>query len=254
MNKRARKNKKEKTDARTGRLGRLSALVRSEALIIVALIVGVYFVSRSVIPSRDPVQVRFVENISEHVNQRGSTLGFPPGTGFSGKAFETALRLREVGALGVAVSLSAFATYSATGNPPATTETVLRDLVNRKFVPPGIEIDGLTLQSELSLIRFRYRREPFSFEIVSLPKDASKGPAFLLKFPLRQGEPNSVMYFQSSNVSPERIPAPFSTTEQLAAAGWTIRHWRGDALPLDESVLHDLREQEAWLKAQNQSK
>ncbi len=254
MNIRARKNKKEKTGSRSGRLGCLSALVRSEALMIVALIVGVYFVSRWVIPARDPVQVRFVDNSAEHIEQGATTFGFQPGTGFSGKTFEAAERLREVGALGVAVSLLAFATYSATGNPPATTETVLRDLVNRKLVPPGIGIGGLSLQSELSLISFRYRREPFSFEIVSLPKDASKGPAFLLRFPLRQTEPNSVMYFQSSNVSPERIPAPFSSTEQLAAAGWNIRHWQGDALPLNESVLHDLREQQAWLKAQNQSK
>ncbi len=254
MNIRAGKKKKEKTDSRSGRLGRLSAAVRSEALIIVALVVGVYFVSRSVISSRDLVQVRFVDNSSEHDNQRGSTLGFPSGTGFSGKAIEAGERLREAGALGVAVSLSAFATFSATGNPPATTESVLRDLVNRRLLPPGIGIDGLSLQSELSLISLRYRREPFSFEIVSLPKDESKGPALLLKFPLPPGETNSVMYFQSSNISPERTPATFSTTEQLAAAGWNIRHWRGDALPLDESVLHDLREQESWLKAQNQSK
>jgi hypothetical protein len=252
MNIRARKNKKEKTASRSGRLGRLSALVRSEALIIAALIVGVYFVSRLVIPSRDPVQVRFVDKSSEHVKQGASTFGFPSGTGFSGKTFEAAERLREAGALGVAVSLSAFATYSATGNPPATTDIVLRDLVNRKLVPPGIGIDGLSLQSELSLISFRYRSEPFSFEIVSLPKDASKGPALLLKFPLPPGEINSVMYFQSSSVSPERTPAPFSTTEQLAAAGWNIRHWRGDAFPLNESVLHDLREQETWLRTQNQ--
>lgn len=254
MNTRAGKNKREKTGTRTGGLGLLSTLVRSEALMIVALIVGVYFVSQSVIHAPDPVQVRFVDNSSEHAKQEASTLGFPSGTGFSGKTFEAAERLREAGALGVAVSLSAFATYSATGNPPATTETVLSDLMNRRLVPPGIGIDGLSLQSELSLISFRYRREPFSFEIVSLPKDASKGPALLLRFPLLQTEANSVMYFQSSNVSPERIPAPFSTTEQLVAAGWSIRRWRGDALPLDESVLHDLREQEAWLKAQNQSK
>ena len=62
MNIRAGKKKKEKTDSRSGRLGRLSAAVRSEALIIVALVVGVYFVSRSVISSRDLVQVRFVDN------------------------------------------------------------------------------------------------------------------------------------------------------------------------------------------------
>jgi hypothetical protein len=252
MNIRAGKKKKEKTGSRSGRLGHLSALVRSEALIIAALIVGVYFVSRSVIPSRDPVQVRFVENSSEHVKQGASTLGFPSGTGFSGKTFEAAERLREVGALGVAVSLSAFATYSASGNPPATTETVLRDLVNRKLVPPGIGIDGLSLQSELSMIRFRYRREPFSFEIVSLSKDASKGPALLLKFPLPPGETNSVMYFQSSNVSPERIPAPFSTTEQLVAAGWNIRHWRGETLPLDDSEIRDLQDHDTWLRSLNQ--
>jgi hypothetical protein len=169
-------------------------------------------------------------------------------SGFSGKAMETAQRLREAAALGMAVSLVAFTTYAADRTFPPTDQAILKDLSNRKLTPPGIEITAESVQSELSLIRFRYRREPFAFEIVSLPRDPA-GPIFLLRFPLPSGEPNSVMYFQSLNAQRDRLPAAFSTTEQLSAAGWNIGHWRGEALSLDDSAIRELQEHDAWLRS-----
>ncbi|MGH9945822.1 MAG: hypothetical protein ACRD6X_01315 [Pyrinomonadaceae bacterium] len=217
-----------------------------------ALIIGVYVVSRFVISARDPAQLRFVESISEQTAPDEINSAVPVVTFFSGNEFETAQRLREAGALGMAVSLSAFATYSATGDLPPTADILIHDLVNRKLLPPGIEIRGSSVQSELSLFRLTYRRSPFSFEIVSLPTDASKGPAMLFRFPLPQAEANSVMYFESSTATVERMPEPFTTTEQLAALGWSIRHWRGEALPLDASGLRELQEHDVWLKSINQ--
>jgi hypothetical protein len=219
---------------------------------IAALMVGVSAVLRLMISTPDPAQVRFVESHSEQTEREEVFSGTASETGFSGKAFETAQRLREAAALGMAVSLSAFATYSAKGNLPAAEGGMLHDMFDRKLLPPGIEINGESIQSESSLIKLRYRREPFSFEIFSLPKNPSKGPAFLLKFPLPPGAPNSVMYFQSPNANLERIPAPFSTTEQLSSAGWSIRYWRGETLPLNDSVIRDLQENDAWPRSRVQ--
>ncbi|HEV8591399.1 MAG TPA: hypothetical protein VGQ55_04785, partial [Pyrinomonadaceae bacterium] len=81
---------------------------------------------------------------------------------------------------------------------------------------------------------------------IALPSGGVQGPAMMFRFPLPPSGSNSIMYFESSGQQP--LPAPFSTTEQLAATGWTIRHWRGEALPLDEAAVRDLREQDAWLK------
>lgn len=246
------KGKDERVDNRPGRFGRVFALRGWEGLIIAALVVGVFFVSRLVVLDRDPAQVTFVENVHDRTANEDSYSGVHLGTGFSGNEFETAQRLREAGALGLAVSLSVFGAYSSTGNLPQTGDIVLRDLVNRGLVPPGIRVEGSFLQSELSLVRFRYRREPISFEVVSLPKDGPKGAAFLLKFPLPQAEPNTVVYFQSSDAGPDRLPAPFSTAEQLTSSGWSISYWRGATLPLEASVIRDLRENDAWLRSRIQ--
>ena len=117
-------------------------------------------------------------------------------------------------------------------------------------MPPGIEIENGSLRSHLSELRFSYRTEPLSFEILALPKDRATGPALLLRFPLLPSETNSVMYFESAISA--QIPAPFSTNEEIAGAGWKIRHWRGEALPLNDSLVRELREQDDWLKSQNQ--
>ncbi|MBX3295456.1 MAG: hypothetical protein KF762_07070 [Acidobacteria bacterium] len=119
-----------------------------------------------------------------------------------------------------------------------------------KLLPPGIEIENGSFRSGVSDLRFSYRTEPLSFEILALPKDRAAGTALLLRFPLPPSETNSVMYFESSN--PVQVPAPFSTNAQITAAGWRIRHWRGEALPLNEGVVRELREQDKWLKSMNQ--
>ncbi|MEP6850416.1 MAG: hypothetical protein ABI999_16265 [Acidobacteriota bacterium] len=250
MNIRARKEAEKKAEKRSVTSRRLFTYLRSNGVIIVALIVGVYAVLRLVISVPDPAQVRFVETHSEEADPQELRSGIPE-TGFSGKTYETAQRLREAGALGMAVSLTAFATFAANGKLPPSERAILDDLVNRNLRPPGIEIKGENIRSELSLIRFRYRREPFTFEIVSLPKNASGDPTFLLRFPLPPGEPNSVMYFQSLHAESDQLPEAFSTTEQLSAAGWGIRHWRGETLSLEDSAIRELHENDSWLRSLN---
>lgn len=224
---------------------------RYGAIPLVLLLVGIYAGVRITASSdTQHAQLRFVENGGAKTfdGKAGSQDFFQEP--LAGTAYETALRLQEAGALGLAVSLSVFAKHAAMGNVPADHQDVLREMTVRKLMPPGIEVENGTLRSRLSELRFSYHSEPFSFEILSVSKDRAKGSALLLRFPLPPSGTNSVMYFES--LAPAQLPSPFSTNEHLAATGWKIRHWRGDALPLDDSIVRDLREHEAWLKSLNQ--
>lgn len=224
---------------------------RYGAIPFVLLLVGIYAGVRITASSdAQHAQLRFVENGGAKTFD-GEVL---PEISFqeplAGTAYEAALRLREAGALWLAVSLSVFAKHAATGNVSADHQDVLREMTVRKLMPPGIEVENGALRSRLSELRFSYRSEPLSFEILSVSKDRAKGSALLLRFPLPQSGTNSVMYFES--LAPAQLPSPFGTNEHLTAAGWKMRHWRGDALPLDDSIVRDLREHEAWLKSMNQ--
>ena len=59
-----------------------------------------------------------------------------------------------------------------------------------------------------------------------------------------------MIYFEASSTA--QTPVPFSSNEQLSSAGWKIRRWRGDALPLNETAMRELREQSDVLRATGQ--
>lgn len=239
-----------------GRLPRLRTLFdpsRSAGILFVLFAVGIYITVRlSTSSDTRHGQLRFVENSNAEISsaEAGSQVSYRDP--LSGTAYETALRLREIGALGLALSLTVFSKHASTGNAPATHQEVIRELAARKLIPPGIEVENGSLRSHLSELRFSYRSQPLSFELLALPKDDAAGSALLLRFPLPACESNSVMYFESATSA--QIPAPFSANEQIIAAGWRIRHWRGDALPLNKSVVQELRDQDNWMKSVSQGR
>lgn len=235
------------------RLRKLFDPSRSGAVLLTVLLVGIYITVRLTAPSdARHAQLRFVENGSAETSDVEAESRVSYREPLSGTAYETALRLREAGALGMAISLSVFATQAAVGKPPQTPIETMRDVAARKLLPPGIEISDGSFRSGVSDFRFSFRDEPLSFEILALPKDRGTRPALLLRFPLPPSEANSVMYFESAKTL--QVPAPFSTNEQITASGWKIRHWRGDALPLNNAVMRDLREQDDLLKSLNQGR
>lgn len=221
---------------------------------IIVCLVFLYAVAVIYRRTPDPAQLKFVENLSVQTGDSDTSGGEPIKPVLSGEAYEIAVRLRESGALLMAVSLSSFDEFRVNGKFPATVGEVFSGLQKRSLLPPGIEIMDGNLRSAMSEMKLNYRVDPFSFEIISLPVSESRSPAFLLRFPLPPSEANSIMYFQSSPGKPPNVPSHFSTLEELATAGWNITHWRGEALPLDESTLRDLREQEAWLKSVSQGR
>lgn len=220
-------------------------------LITPLLVVALYFTARTFYGGNDKtVQLKFVENPSEQTHGSGTLVAEPVKPVLSGEVYETAVRLRESGALLMAISLASFDEFRVNGKFPATVSEILTGLQKRSLLPPGIEINDGELRSTLSELKLNYRAEPFSFEILSLPISKPGDSAILFRFPLPPAEANSVMYFEARN--PVQLPAQFSTSEQITAAGWKIRHWRGEAMPLNETVIRDLREQDQWLRSQNQ--
>lgn len=222
----------------------------SVTLCMVLLAFFLYLGARTFSGHNDPAQLRFVENPVEPSFESVANGDRTTATVFTGEAHDTAQRLRECGSLLIAVSLSAFEEFRVHGKFPATLAELLAGVSKRSLLPPGIEIRDGRLHSSLSDLKVSYESDPFSFEIVAMPSEGVHGPAMIFRFPLLPSATNSIMYFESSGTKKERhpIPAPFRSTEQLAAVGWTIRHWKGEALPLDDGAVRDLREQAMWLR------
>ncbi len=238
---------------RIGRfLARLAELRGYPTFITTLLAVAIYFAVRTFGVEDNPAQLRFVESPTDKTGDTTSEAGQPLKPVFSGESYDTAQRLRECGALLMAVFLSAFEEFQKQGHFPATINLTLADLQKRSLLPPGIEIREGVLRSPLSELTLNYRSDPFSFEIFSFPTSTAQGPPILFRFPLPPDEKNSIMYFQFSSGTIPHIPASFSTPEQLAAAGWSIRRWRGEPLPLDELSVRELNEQDGWLRSLNQ--
>lgn len=222
----------------------------SGALLFAFLLIGLYVTARVVGTGVEPAQVRFIETnaVPSNDQKQWPTAGSTELI-FSGEVYNTAQRLREIGALAMAVSLTSFAEFSETGQFPSNGNRVLLSLQKRKLTPPGVSISGNEIASPSGAIRLNYQQSPFLFEIISVAAGKTQGPSLMLRFPLPAGANNSVTYFHSSSENPNNIPVPFSTTEQIIANGWVIEQWRGDAFPINEITLNDLREQDNWVKS-----
>ncbi len=122
---------------------------------------------------------------------------------------------------------------------------MLRHLNAARLLPPGVQSTSATITSERSRFHIVYRREPFSFEVLAVPK-SDLGSQLLFRFPLPQSEPNTVLYFEALRDRP--FPGALSTVEQLSASGWRIRHWRGDVLSITSATHDSLKEQSDYLR------
>lgn len=221
-------------------------LSRHAGVLVVLCFVGVYGLFRIISPANNAAQVQFVEapahGSGEEQAEHEKQLKDP----FSGPEHEHAVRLRETSALGMAISLSVLSFNTRTSTVPQNVPGIIGNLTSSELWPPGIELRSGVIASEESTFHIAYRREPFSFEVLAIPR-TDQGSQILFRFPLPQSEPNSVMYFEAGR--DQRTPAAFLTTEQLRAYGWKIRHWRGDALTLNATTIESLREQSSMLGA-----
>jgi len=229
------------------RLGTISQTVdlsRQVGVLVVLCFVGIYGTFRILSPQNEAAQVRFVETRGAESDKDSSKAESQIKNPFSGPEYDSAVRLREASALGMAVSLSVLSLNTETGRLPGSVAEITRHLERARLLPPGIHYNNGTIVSEQSTFQIAYRRQPLSFEVLAIPR-SDQGSQLLFRFPLPQSEPNTVLYFEA--LRDKAIPAALSTTEQLSASGWKIRHWRGDAISLSSATVDSLKEQSAFL-------
>lgn len=166
---------------------------------------------------------------------------------FKGEVYDTSIRLRETGALGMAISLSVFAINSEQGNMPNSLEQIWNFISERKLMPPELEFQNGELISPSGSISVRYQSQPLRFEILSRPRQNANSPAILLRFPLSSLDRRTITYFQSASTDKFEIPAPFAPLEKIVAAGWTMEQWRGEILPKQANQEQVLEEEKRLL-------
>lgn len=215
---------------------------------LVLLLVAVFGGLRLFLSNRSSAQINFVESgraEDEGENSKAENASYAAPEIFKGEVYSTAVRLRETGALGMAMSLVAFQSYAERGSVPPNAEAIFDSIAMRGLMPPGLRFENGEMQSASSRIMVRYQMQPLRFEILSRPKDAHN-PALLMRFPLSSLDGRTISYFQSPQAG-LNTPEPFAALDRLVADGWTIEQWRGEILPKDANSAQMLAEEKRLL-------
>lgn len=226
--------------------------VAALVLLLVAVFGGLQLFSSS----RNLAQLSFVESAEENAPENGNAknAGYVAPEIFRGEVYSTAVRLRETGALGMAMSLVVLEESAERGSVPPNTEIIFNSIATRSLMPPGLQIENGEMQSASSRITVRYQAQPIRFEILSRPKDP-KNPALLMRFPLSSLDGRTISYFQSlSPLARQTAPEPFAPLDRLVADGWTIEQWRGEMLPKDTNSAQILTAERQLLSELSQQR
>lgn len=194
-------------------------------------------------------QVKFIEHPDLETNKTENSENrvFSSPEIFKGEVYDTSIRLRETGALGMAISLAVFAANAEQGSVPPSLDRIWSLISDRKLMPPGIEFRNGELLSPSSVISVRYQSQPLRFEILSRPKLSVTSPAILLRFPLTSLDGRTITYFQSSRTNVYNVPVPFAPLDKVISAGWTMEQWRGELMPKTENPTQILQEEKRLL-------
>lgn len=194
-------------------------------------------------------QVKFIERgrFNANENETSENRNMPLPEIFKGEVYDTSIRLRETGALGMAVSLAVFAETSKQGSVPPNLERIWNFILERNLMPPGLQFQNGELVSATSNFVVRFQSQPFRFEILSRPVQNKTNPAILLRFPLQSLDGRTITYFQSPSTKRFDTPAPFAPLEKIVSNGWTLEQWRGELLPKGENPINLLKEEKRLL-------
>lgn len=248
--------KKNKTEIYAQKSKKLRTFIRLlvtsptfNVIALVVLLLSVIFGLRAFRNGQTQAQIKFVEHnqFNDAKTESDENRIYTAPQIFKGEVYDTSIRLRETGALGMAISLAVFAYHTEQGSVPPNLEKIWSLLTERKLMPPGFEFQNGELLSPSGTILVRYQSEPLRFEILSRPRQDSASPAILLRFPLTSLDRRTITYFQSASVNRLDIPAPFAPLEKIVSAGWTLAQWRGELLPKNENNLQILEEEKRLL-------
>ena len=248
--------KKNKTENSAQKPKKLRTVIRSFAfsptfnvIALVLLLLSVIFGLRAFRGGQTQAQIKFVEHSQFNApeTESGRNRIYTAPEIFKGEVYDTSIRLRETGALGMAISLAVFAHHAEQGSVPPSLEKIWAFLAERNLMPPGFEFQNGELFSPSGTILVRYQSEPLRFEILSRPKQDSTSPAILLRFPLTSLDGRTITYFQSASTSRFDIPTPFAPLEKIISAGWTMEQWRGELLPKPQNINQILENEKRLL-------
>lgn len=201
---------------------------------LVFLLLAVFAGLRLFSARRSPAQVSFVERNESSVPdvENSENRNYPAPDIFKGEVYDTTIRLRETGALGMAISLAVFAEAQEKGSVPSDLGKILSSINERGLLPPGVQLQSGEIASPSSVFVVRYQSQPLRFEICASPKRgaSANSPALMLRFPLTSLDKRTITYFQSARADSFELPEPFAPLERIVAAGWTIEQWRGEIL------------------------
>jgi hypothetical protein len=161
-----------------------------------------------------------------------------------GEVERTALRVREVSALVMGLSLLAI-NEGLNRRPITNIGTLTERFVSRGLLPPGVEGHNSAgvLASSHAVIYVRYRPDPFGIEVLSLGRERADGPAIIGRIATADNENAEVSLFIAQGLSDVAVPLPFTPSAQIAAMSWSVEPLRERAFENEE-----LEKVSAWLK------
>lgn len=225
-------------------------------LLMVTLILGVSGLFRFVewrwINAQTQIQINDSENGDPAEKNAGEKSRLPVDI-FGGEVIETSRRLRETGALGLAVCLTVLDEAKERKKIPGSIRGLLNAVAAHGLLPPGIEFENGEISSASGRIYLRYQPAPLQLELVAVPKEARFGPALMLRFPLTTADGKNIAYFQSGSASNINLPPPFAPAAEVIKAGWTLEAWRGAVIGGEnQDFARMVLEEQARIKANAQ--
>lgn len=194
------------------------------------------------------IQFNDSENLVEEEKGKGKIIK-PSADIFGGEVFDTSRRLRETGAFGFAVCLSILDEARNRRQIPGSIEDLIKAVVSRDLLPPGLSVENGEIHSNTSKIYIRYQQKPMQLEFISIPNDPRFGPALMLRFPLMSADGKNIGYFQSLNTENINLPKAFAPASEVIRSGWTLEAWRGMEIGgNNQDFSRMLAEEEANLK------
>lgn len=164
-----------------------------------------------------------------------------------GEIERTALRVREVSAL--VIGLTLFAVNEGIGKRPVPTiESLLPRFTVQGLLPPDLQRMPLagTLSSPWGALYLRYRPEPLAIEVISIGQGPMDGPALLGRLITGTEEAGSTTLFIARDRTHFTLPEAFASDAQLRAMNWNQEPLR------ERSFTPEERQQlEAWLQEQS---
>lgn len=243
-------NREHKTPGIKNRFNSLISQPIFNVAVLVLLLLSVFGGLRFLSARQVQGQVRFVEQpkTDDDDQSNNDSRHYSSPELFKGEVYDTSIRLRQIGALGMAISLVVFTDGVERGTVPPNLEKIWSLIAGQNLMPPGVALANGELFSPSGKIIVRYQSEPLRFEILSIPHQNSNCPAIMLRFPLQRLDGRTITYFQSTSMGSLDVPPPFSALEKIVSAGWTLNQWRGELLPKSENNNQLLEEEKRLLQ------